>query len=208
MTAAEVDVPAVRAFSFVQRELGFGPSDLASRSRRPGLVRARALFAWTLRHQHVSYPRIGKALERDRSAVINLVRVAKDLRRVDLGFLAQCDRYAVETAPSGALMFGHIVAFIEAELGVDRDGLSAKRRLSEQLEARAMFVWAMRRFRRPQLSYARIGTMIDHYGSSALNLDQLASRLMRDNADFALSCDRLIDHLIQLKEAANGRASY
>jgi hypothetical protein len=202
----QLDVPVERAFAFVERATGARRAALLSRSRK--WVRSRALFAWALRHHNVSYPRIGEALARDRSAAVQLARVAQDLRRVDPEFAAKCDGYAVTTAHSGPLLFARVVLFIEQELGVDREGLCGKRQLKHELEARAMFAWAMRRFRKPQLSWARIGAMIDHDRTSAANLDLLSDRLRRDNADFALSCDRLIEHLLQHKEATDGRTSH
>jgi hypothetical protein len=207
-TVSALDVPAERAFAFVQRETGFSRADLAGRSRRPGLVRSRALFAWALRHHRVSFPRIADALQRERRAAFALFKVAEDLRTVDPDFAARCAGYALDHAPQGPVIYARIVAFIADELGVDRAGLMDARGTKAATEARAMFVWAMRRFRKPQLSYDRIGSLIGiRHGDTARRLDLVSDELRRGNADFALSCERLIGALLETKEAIDERSS-
>jgi hypothetical protein len=204
-----VDVPADRAFAFVERETGFTRADLAGRSRRPGLVRSRALFAWALRHHQVSFPRIARALARERAAALELFKVAQDLRVIDGEFAARCANYALDHAPEGPLVYARIIAFIADELGVDRNGLLDARGTKAATEARAMFVWAMRRFRKPQLSYDRIGSLIGiRQGDTARRLDLVSNQLRRDNADFALSCERLIAVLLREKEAQDERSRH
>lgn len=92
-SAQEIDVPAERAFAFVEREMGFGRRDLVSRSRRAGLVRSRAMFAVVLARVGVSKARIAKALHREQFAAANLVRVGKDLLKIDPTFAEKCARF-------------------------------------------------------------------------------------------------------------------
>lgn len=91
--AVEIDVPAERAFEFVQAEFGVSATLLGNARRRAGLVRPRALFAWVLRQGKVSYPRIGRALNVDPQAAASLARVAQDLRTIDPEFAQRCDRF-------------------------------------------------------------------------------------------------------------------
>jgi hypothetical protein len=206
--SGRVDAAAELAFKFVERETGFGRSELAGRSRRAGLVRSRAMFAWALRHNQVSYARIGRALERDRDEAFELARIARNLRKVDPNYAARCDAWAVDALPKGQQISGQIVAFIESEMDVDRAELAGSRTCKAEIEARAMFVWAMRAFRKPQLSWRRIGAMIGRDGDNAHHLERLSARLQRDNADFAAACGKLIEHLAQQGGCAHGRTSH
>ncbi len=202
-----IDVAAELAFKFVERETGFGRSELAGRSRRAGLVRSRAMFAWALRHNQASYARIGRALERDRDEAFALAKVARELRKVDPHYAARCDAWALQALPQGSLVAGRIVRFIETDMAVERAALAGSRVFKAELEARAMFVWAMRTFRKPLLSYGRIGAMIGREGDNAQVLERLSARLRRENADFAAACGKLIEELASIGGYADERPS-
>lgn len=70
------------AFEFVcqrSRELGFDPDDIRGRHRYRSLVRARRVIAAELQDApwDMSYPEIGRAMNRHHSTIISLLKGGK-----------------------------------------------------------------------------------------------------------------------------------
>lgn len=89
-------IPADVAIAVAAHAFGLRVHDLRSHHRTPRLVQARALAVWAMRSlgQPRSYPKIGAALQRDHSTIINLHAMAIRLRLSDEAFGLACEALA------------------------------------------------------------------------------------------------------------------
>lgn len=72
---------------------GIEQNALLSHRRWPEIVKARAFLVWCMRamhHQPISYPAIGRLIERDHTTVMHLHRKAIVLRMIDREFASLC----------------------------------------------------------------------------------------------------------------------
>lgn len=91
-------IPSLRemALGYVLRCYDIKASELIAHRRAQHLVEARALFTWIVKanRPRVSYPTLGRWLDRDHSTVIALHRKAILLRLTDGRFKQWCDEFA------------------------------------------------------------------------------------------------------------------
>lgn len=90
-------VPSLRdiAMGHVLASYDIDQSELISHRRAQHLVNARALFVWIMKTHRpkVSYPTLGRWLDRDHSSVIAMHRRAILLRLSDAQFKEWCDDF-------------------------------------------------------------------------------------------------------------------